>query len=831
MTMLLRRILDHQVARFLIGGASTTLVSYGAYLLLLRWLPYLAAYAIAFALGIAWSYATNVLFVFRTTPTVVRALAFPLVYLVQWAVGSVMLIVAVDGLRIPASLGPLVVVVATLPLTYLLSRWILVARSPRTGAAETRAADSTAPLERMRVMDGWLAAAVATVLTIVAYAPVDMKAPIVTAGDAASAQYIMKTVVEHGSYLENPDVGAPFGATMHDYPIPEPTNHLILRVLGMFTHDTGTLFNLFYFLSFVTAAYAAWWSLRSLGIERASAIAGAVAFALLPYHFLRNHHVFLASYAAIPIFCRYAVQIGAFRAAHLEDAPRVSWSSVAMVAIAAGAGIYYAYFGLLFVTFAAVLGTARTRSTVPLRVGAVYAATIVFVIAASLVPNIAFRLSHGANPLIAARVGSEAEYYGLRITQMVFPTIGHRIAAWHQAIVAYSSSGLKASENFTAALGIIGTLGFTAAIAFLFLGDRRLKPARWTAGALATAAVLYATISGFGAIVALLALPEIRGLNRISVFIAFLSLFVVLDCMGPWMRQAVRARWIVAAAIIAIAYVDQVPIRMLNRQDPQAYFRQRAFDDHMQAALPIGTSVFELPYTFFPESPQRGGSYLLIEPYLRTHGFRWSFGTMRGRPSDIWYERASRLTGQEFTDALATAGFAAVYVDGRAYEDNGAAIEASLRTLFGAPIVEDAATRRALFRVPPARAHARPLVVASTDRGWDRGEGTGTTAPRTWSTGTARLAIANPTAVPQRVRVTFKLASQSIRKVDFVYAAQTLAVVTLTPAATSDISIALSAAPGITYLDLDTDVSAQSFGNGDTRHLGFRLSDLSVIVE
>lgn len=830
MMPLLRRALDWPAARFLIGGAGTTLVSYAVYLALLHWLPYLGAYWIAFAVGIAWSYLTNTLFVFRTGLDMARALAFPLVYLAQWAVGSIVLVAAVDGAHVPASIGPLLVVIATLPLTYFLSKWILTARG---SSAPTRkacmAGDATSP-ERVSAIDGWAAAAVATLLAICVYAPIDIDAPLVTVGDASSAQYIMKTVAEHGSYLDNPDVGAPFGATMHDYPIPEPTHHLALGVLGLFTHDAARLLNLFYLLTFVSTTYAAWWALRSLGIERASAIAGSVAFCLLPYHFLRNHHVFLASYAAIPVFCRYAVQLGACRGFHLADAPRATWRSVALVGIAAGGGIYYAYFGLLLLVLAAALAAARMRSAGPLRTGATYAATVVVVVVASLVPNMAFWVSHGVNYAVALRGASEADLYGLRITQMLFPTIGHRIPAWNQAMVSYSDSGVKATENFTAALGIIGALGFAAALAVFLFGERRSQPLRWTAGALTTGAVLYSTIGGFGAVVALFALPQIRGLDRISVFIAFLSLFVALDCIGPWMRRALRTRWIAAAAIIAIAFGDQVPTQLLNRQDPQAYFNQRTFDNRLAATLPAGSSVFELPYTFFPESPRRGGSYLLIEPYLRTTGFRWSFGSMHGRPGDVWYERASRLTGQEFADALATAGFDAVYVDGRAYDDGADAVKASLRALFGTATIEDASTRRALFRVPPARPHARPLVIATTDRGWHPGE-TVAGAPWTWSSGSARLAIANPTDAMQRVHVTFRLASRSPRKVDLAYASRTLASATLTAVAASDISIAFPAAPGISYLDLDTDAPPTLAGNGDVRRLGFGLSDLSVTVE
>ncbi|MGN6517798.1 MAG: GtrA family protein [Dokdonella sp.] len=115
-----------EILRFLAGGASTTAVSYAVYLLLLARLPYVAAYSIAYAVGIAWSYFANTWFVFRERASVSRALAFPLVYAVQYLVGSLLLFALVDGLHVPAAFGPLLVVVLTLPLTYVLSRRIIV---------------------------------------------------------------------------------------------------------------------------------------------------------------------------------------------------------------------------------------------------------------------------------------------------------------------------------------------------------------------------------------------------------------------------------------------------------------------------------------------------------------------------------------------------------------------------------------------------------------------------------------------------------------------------------------------------------------------------------
>jgi putative flippase GtrA len=119
-----------EILRFLAGGASTTAVSYAAYLLLLRWLPYFTAYAIAYAIGIAWSYFANTWFVFRQPARLSRALVFPLVYAAQYLLGALLLFVLVDRAGLPPALGPLLVVVLTLPLTYVLSRWV-IARGTR----------------------------------------------------------------------------------------------------------------------------------------------------------------------------------------------------------------------------------------------------------------------------------------------------------------------------------------------------------------------------------------------------------------------------------------------------------------------------------------------------------------------------------------------------------------------------------------------------------------------------------------------------------------------------------------------------------------------------
>jgi putative flippase GtrA len=120
-----RRALAGEFLRFLIVGGINTVVAYGVYLLLLPWLRYEVAYAIGYAVGIATAYALSTAFVFRQPLRKRSAARFPLVYVVQFLVSLGLLRVAVEVFAVPQWLALAVSVVLTVPVTFVLSRWIV----------------------------------------------------------------------------------------------------------------------------------------------------------------------------------------------------------------------------------------------------------------------------------------------------------------------------------------------------------------------------------------------------------------------------------------------------------------------------------------------------------------------------------------------------------------------------------------------------------------------------------------------------------------------------------------------------------------------------------
>ncbi len=113
------------VLRFLIGGALNTGATLILYWILLRFFHYQAAYLTSYCAGVLLSYALNTRYVFRARHSWMKFAAFPLIYLIVYALGALTLKVAVGTLHVPVAFGPIVSIIVTLPISFLLTRALL----------------------------------------------------------------------------------------------------------------------------------------------------------------------------------------------------------------------------------------------------------------------------------------------------------------------------------------------------------------------------------------------------------------------------------------------------------------------------------------------------------------------------------------------------------------------------------------------------------------------------------------------------------------------------------------------------------------------------------
>ena len=119
----------NEYARFLICGAANTLLTYGLYVLFLLVLSYKWSYSLAYVGGIVISYFLNSHFVFQQPAALAKFLKYPVVYLVQYLLGIIILYVCIELLGINKLLAPVVVIVISLPVTFGLSKMIIQGRA------------------------------------------------------------------------------------------------------------------------------------------------------------------------------------------------------------------------------------------------------------------------------------------------------------------------------------------------------------------------------------------------------------------------------------------------------------------------------------------------------------------------------------------------------------------------------------------------------------------------------------------------------------------------------------------------------------------------------
>lgn len=108
--------------RFLASGAFNTGATYLLYLALLPFLHYGVSYSLAYFFGIVLAYMLNRHFVFRHSGGRLGLFWVACIYLLQYALGLVLVSIWVQWLQAPRYLAPLFAVLLTLPVTFLLNR-------------------------------------------------------------------------------------------------------------------------------------------------------------------------------------------------------------------------------------------------------------------------------------------------------------------------------------------------------------------------------------------------------------------------------------------------------------------------------------------------------------------------------------------------------------------------------------------------------------------------------------------------------------------------------------------------------------------------------------
>lgn len=114
-----------QVYRFAGVGGLTTVGTFLLYQLLILLLPYWLAFSLAFAAGIAFSFAMNSVFVFQVQMASGRAVRYILVYLASYGLSLTLLAIAIEWLGFSEVWAPIPVIAIMTIVNFAGARLVL----------------------------------------------------------------------------------------------------------------------------------------------------------------------------------------------------------------------------------------------------------------------------------------------------------------------------------------------------------------------------------------------------------------------------------------------------------------------------------------------------------------------------------------------------------------------------------------------------------------------------------------------------------------------------------------------------------------------------------
>jgi putative flippase GtrA len=121
----LRKKLSPEFVRFVVSGFINTALTYVLFAGLSTFMHYNVAYTLVYIVGIVLAYVLNTRFVFKTPMHWKSMLAYPLVYVIQYGVSIVLLPILIEMLKMDRLIAAAVVIVVTLPISFLASRLII----------------------------------------------------------------------------------------------------------------------------------------------------------------------------------------------------------------------------------------------------------------------------------------------------------------------------------------------------------------------------------------------------------------------------------------------------------------------------------------------------------------------------------------------------------------------------------------------------------------------------------------------------------------------------------------------------------------------------------
>jgi phosphoglycerol transferase len=642
----------------------------------------------------------------------------------------------------------------------------------------------------------------------------------------------------------NARLGAPYTANWNDFPIFESLVTFFLGLVARWS-NLGIASTLGVILSHLTSALSFYLCCRLLRFRREWAAAGSLLWAFTYYHATRANglaHLLIAYDYTVPLAMVCCWLLTASK--RIRIGGWVFWVCLGAGLLMGMSNPYNLNMWAQFVCLGMGLRFLLYRRKAELAVGSLVLAAGAAGFLAVNANYLWYQAVHGANQIATTRDYKQLELYGLKPLELFLPPIEHRVAFLGDLSRKYAMTAWVRGEMFSPYLGLvaIGALVWMVVEFFLRMLNLCKVPRRFSLHLPQCLwVVLYSAIGGGNCVLGLLfGITYFRGSNRYSIWISVICLLFLVSRMSRIARRWNNVRsYGLAMGVAALGLLDQLPLPPApaeSRALAEKVNSDRAFCRKLEAELPQGTMIFQVPVMNFIEADpiNECGPYEHLRPYLWTKTLRFSSGSVQGRYREVWQNLIMTAPIEQRIPQLEQYGFGAICYNRKAFTDRAEGAIRDLARLGKTQLIEDDAHELVCVRLTPS---PHPTLPHSDDaahivykRGWVFAEEQPGALGRC-AAGNASLYFVNENSFARGFRLNGTVVTISPRQVEVEFEGHTIWSRNLGDEQNVPLDVRITAKPGRNYLYFKTDRPPVVPKNKQMVRLSYAIVNLLILKD
>lgn len=449
---------------------------------------------------------------------------------------------------------------------------------------------------------------------------------------------------------------------------------VLMKIISIFINDPLYILHTAYYLIFPITFIISFFVMRNLKISRFMSVFGSTLFTFIPYVFYRqtSHYNYSTIYF-IPLLILLCVWL--YEDDNLLMPNKMFFknkkniiSLIIIILLIDSGGGYYQFFSGFFICLTGLIKffkTNKLKSISNIITVVIFFLFMFFII--DFLPAIIYSKANVISIERTIKSWQEAEIAALKLSHFLLnPKI----------FKDYYSTALLVNENITIYSGIIPIAGFIILIIFLLIRKNEncdLKSKFTLFSELNIFAILFATMGGFSSLFNFFITAEIRAYNRISVYIAYISILVFCIFIDNFMKKKNIFFYILFTCIFSFALYEQLPyINFFNQNAKNIYLEDKRIIETIEKEMPENSAIYQLPtvgmYTFFQNS--KSSPYKHLIGYIFSKKLKWSYGSETTKKENDWYNEVNTMNAKDLLNEISYAGFDGLYIDKEVYGNN-----------------------------------------------------------------------------------------------------------------------------------------------------------------